>query len=141
MYRADQALSDRPITLSQGSAHAIAKESIRVNMMPVMSDQNSDIGGTPRCPTIGVLYDAVVTQMITAASPPSNDYGSGMVQLHYLDEDISPTMAQPDEDGEDGAGHSPVKNWFTTSGTIAVGKRCLVMVGTGGGLRLVSWEC
>lgn len=136
MFRPDQSFSDREVKLSNVSARQLALQAIRVKGSPV----GSDVGpGTSNNASTMVVYDAIVTTAITPAS--GTTWGTGKVQLYFCDDPTSTTAAQKDVDGDDGAGNTSVKNWYVSSGTIAVGKHCTVIVGAGGGFRILTWDC
>jgi hypothetical protein len=85
-----------------------------------------------RSPVV-IGYPAIVTSAISQAS--GTTFGSGQVQLYYPATPDA-TLLTADADSTT----MPVNNWFTTSGTIAAGKHCMV-ISFGGSLWLLTWEC
>ncbi len=144
MLRPDQAQRDVEGRMSEGQAMALAREAMRVRYLPVMGDT-----GTPYTNStypVGIM-EAIVTTAITPCGT-GETWGTGAVRIYYYDDEVSNTSAQPDTSGDgppdnavgDTSTSQPVKNWYTTSGTIAVGKHCQVYFAAGG-LRLLTWEC
>jgi hypothetical protein len=82
------------------------------------------------------LLAGVVTTAISQASGTS--WGSGNAQFYYQDADpdgsSSSLSADPDFTSV------VVRNWYTTSGTVAVGKHCWCAAYSGA-MWLMVWEC
>jgi len=86
-------------------------------------------GGPPALAAIPAIVVTAITQG-SGATP-----GTGAVQLYYLDTPDD-AAATADADNDD----VPVLNWYTGSGTIAVGKHVFVSAWSGG-YWLVACDC
>ncbi len=120
--------------MSVGAARNIARQSHKVHTDPALRDAQGKPTGFngPRIQ----WYNAIVTTAITACSGVT--LGTGMVQLYFNINDSDTLTADPT--GDDGAGNSTCKNWYTNSGTVSSGVHCKVIMGPNG-LELFTWDC
>lgn len=135
MIRPRFSQADQPVHLSRAFVAQVARQVTR--MMRDIPFPGGDTrgkgshfgGGSP----VMIGYPAVVVTAISQASGTS--FGTGNVQLYYPSTpDTSALTADVDN------ASVPVRNWYTTSGTIATGKHCAVM-SMGGAMWLLSWDC
>lgn len=115
------ALSDAHVSPKRRRHLEAEAQTRRVQIgIPISGDPRPSAGRSS--PPFGVgAIPAIVTTAITQGSGTTP--GSGAVQLYYLaTPDATSATADPDST------ETPVLNWYTTSGTIAVGKHVWVVL-------------
>src|SRR5487761_1391996 len=127
--RPGQPMGDRPARINETAARQIARQSSRVYRdIPISVDRGQGLGVAT--PVFGGFIPAVVTSAISACSTSSTPApGTGQAQLWYWNDDTAAMVSNPDgDDGDSGVSGGIVKvlNWYTNSGTIAVGKHIFV---------------
>lgn len=134
MIRPRYSQSDRVARVSQAFVHLVARQVMRLRreVYPAGSDPRGMGLQYGRSPVV-IGYTAVVTGAISPAS--GTVYGTGTVQVYYPANAGDPSLT---EDADNPS--VPVNNWYTTSGTIAVGKHCMVL-SMNGALWLLEFDC
>ncbi len=117
LRRPGDALSDQSARLRRRDHTQIDRQARRVQVGIPISGDPRPFAGRSNPPVGSLVIPAIVTQAITACSGTTP--GTGQAQLYYLDTPDA-TMATADADNT----NVPVLNWYTSSGTIAVGKHC-----------------
>jgi hypothetical protein len=113
------AFSDVSPATKRRVGHHLETQARRVQVgIPISGDPRPYAGRRAGPPSIGAI-PAVVTSAISQAT--GTTMGTGQVQLYYLATPDA-TVATADADNAS----VPVFNWYTGSGTIAVGKHVWV---------------
>ena len=133
LRRPSDALSDSPASLRRRDRAGLDRQARRVQVgIPISGDPRPYARRTN--PPFGVgLIPAIVTSAIGQAS--GTTMGTGQAQLYYL---ATPDDTSATADADNNA--VPVANWYTTSGTIAVGKHVFLCLWSAA-YWLVTWEC
>jgi hypothetical protein len=148
--RPSEAPGDTPGRLTRRALRQVARETLRVQRsLPHSLDRGlrGDRGPLQQLytPAFPGLIPATVTTAITACGTQSTPVvGSGAAQLWYWDDD-NLVVAQA-ANGDDGAAGGPetgivtINNWYTDSGTIAVGTHIFVAAFSGS-YWLIGSDC
>jgi hypothetical protein len=135
MLRPRYSQADQKVELSRAFVDQVAKQVARVLLEvphPGFDSRGKGTQGGGGSPVM-IAYNAIVTSAISQAS--GTTFGTGQVQLYYADDQSSSALTQDTDNAA-----VPVQNWYTTSGTIATGKHCVV-ISISGALWLLTWEC
>jgi hypothetical protein len=134
MIRPRYSQADRPARLSAKFVHEVAREVLRMQreVYPAGTDPRGKGHQWAQAPWGGV-QKGVVTTAITAAS--GLVFGQGACQVCYLlTPDATTTTQDPD------AINHKVFNWYTNSGTVAVGTHIYVFAADSA-LWLLGLDC
>lgn len=135
MLRPRYSQGDQKVELSRAFVDEVAKQVARVLLEvphPGFDPRGKGTQAGGRSPVV-IVYTAIVTSAISAASGTS--FGAGEVQLYYADDQTSSALTQDTDDAA-----VPVQNWYTNSGTIAIGTHVIV-ISISGALWLLGCDC